>query len=84
MALHVIQIDNQFLVVEEFSTKNGKYQGVIDRGQFDTLSEANQFIEDSIPVNNVGGGHIAGVSPGENPPVRRKQKTIFFRRKKPR
>ncbi len=31
-------------------------------------------IEEDAPVNNVGSGHIAGVSPGEIPPVRKKKK----------
>ena len=31
-------------------------------------------VEEDAPVNNVGGGRIAGVSPGEIPPVRMKKK----------
>lgn len=31
-------------------------------------------MEEDAPTNNVGGGHIAGVSPGEVPPVRLKKK----------
>ena len=29
---------------------------------------------EAAPANNVGGGQIAGVSPGEVPPVRKKKK----------
>ena len=44
----------------------------------------NQVNEDGAPVNSVGGGAIAGVSPGEQPPVQKGVTTSnsMFRRKK--
>ncbi len=31
-------------------------------------------VEEDAPVNNVGAGHVAGISPGEVPPVRLRRK----------
>jgi len=43
------------------------------------MVEAKTLIEE-VPVNNVGGGAISGIIPGEDPPVKKKPK--IMRRKK--
>lgn len=43
------------------------------------MVEAETLIEE-VPVNNVGGGAISGIVPGEDPPVKKKPK--IMRRKK--
>ena len=38
-----------------------------------------QFMDEDAPVNNVGGGRIAGTpDAGDDPPVRKKKKKIYL------
>ena len=38
-----------------------------------------QFMDEDAPINNVGGGQIAGTKEaGDDPPVRKKKKKIYL------
>ena len=38
-----------------------------------------QFMDEDAPINNVGGGQIAGTKEaGDDPPVRKKKKNIYL------
>jgi len=48
------------------------------------MKSFKQFINEDAPVNNVGGGQIAGtVEAGDSPPVRKKKPPILARGKLP-
>lgn len=40
-----------------------------------------EFINEDAPVNNVGAGNVAGIVPGESPPVKRKITSKPLKRK---
>ena len=48
------------------------------------MKSFKQFMNEDAPVNNVGGGHIAGTKEaGDDPPVRKKKPPIIARGKLP-
>ena len=48
------------------------------------MKSFKQFMNEDAPVNNVGGGQIAGtVEAGDSPPVRKKKPPILARGKLP-
>lgn len=39
------------------------------------------FVKEDAPANNVGGGNVAGIVPGETPPVKKYKTSTTFKRK---
>ena len=50
--------------------------GNIKKYQMKTFKSLKKQILENAPVNNVGSGFIAGVSPGEYPPIKKKLKIL--------
>ena len=43
------------------------------------MKTIKQFMDEDAPINNVGGGQIAGTKEaGDDPPVRKKKKKIYL------
>lgn len=39
------------------------------------------FINEDAPTNNVGSGNVAGIAPGETPPIKKYKTSTTFKRK---
>lgn len=51
------------------------YKILVEGGKKIVFSKSD--VEEEVPANNVGGGMIKGVAPGEDPPIRVKKKKIY-------
>lgn len=65
MSLHIIESNNQFIIVEVFSYRD-RYYSKIHQPRFKLLDLAEKYVklcEDEVPVNSVQGGNVSNFSP---------------------
>jgi hypothetical protein len=65
MSFHIVESENQYLVVEIFSYNNHFYSKI--HNKFKLLDLAENYVklvsEDGVPVNSVQGGNVSNFDP---------------------
>ncbi len=77
---YLVQLDEGYAIFKQYSKGDVVFARPIEA--FERLAEAMKRLkEDAVPVNNVGGGHVAGLDIGLK---NKKIKTKIVKRARPR